>query len=85
MYSRLHQQFKIPRYQNLPASQFENAIKWLGGINNRSGLYDEDWYDLAWLYKVVDRMRYQIELIEHALHAIDSSFRGGFLHYGSLI
>ncbi|OCG24747.1 hypothetical protein A9G11_03580 [Gilliamella sp. wkB108] len=78
IYSKLHQQFKIPRYQDLPANQFENAIKWLGGVHSRSGLSDEDWYDLAWLYKAAERMRYQIELIEPALHAIDSSFRAAF-------
>ncbi|MCX8696546.1 Bro-N domain-containing protein [Gilliamella sp. B2828] len=35
IYSRLHQQFKIPRYQDLPANKFEEAIKWLGGITLR--------------------------------------------------
>ena len=78
IYTKLHQQFKIPRYQDLPASQFENAIKWLGGVHSRSGLSDEDWYDLAWLYKAAERMRYQIELIEPALRVIDSGFRGAF-------
>lgn len=78
IYSRLHQQFKIPRYQDLPASKFDEAIKWLGGVHSRSGLSDEDWYDLAWLYKAAERMRYQIELIEPALRVIDSGFRGAF-------
>ena len=78
IYSRLHQQFKIPRYQDLPASKFDEAIKWLGGVNSRRGLSDEDWYDLAWLYKAAERMRYQIELIEPALRVIDSGFRGAF-------
>ena len=78
IYSKLYQQFKIPRYQDLPASKFDEAIKWLGGIHSRSGLSDEDWYDLAWLYKVADRMRSQIELIEPALRAIDSSFVSAF-------
>ena len=78
IYSKLYQQFKIPRYQDLPASKFDDAIKWLGGVHARNGLPDEDWYDLAWLYKVADRMRSQIELIEPALRAIDSSFFGAF-------
>ena len=78
IYSRLHQQFKIPRYQDLPASKFNEAIKWLGGVHSRGGLSDEDWYDLAWLYKAAERMRYQIELIEPALRMIDSGFRGNF-------
>ncbi|MCX8583447.1 MULTISPECIES: phage antirepressor N-terminal domain-containing protein [unclassified Gilliamella] len=78
IYSRLHQQFKIPRYQDLPASKFDEAIKWLGGLHSRKGLSDEDWYDLAWLYKAAERMRYQIELIEPALRVIDSGFRGNF-------
>ena len=78
VYSRFHQQFKVPRYQDLPASKFDEAIKWLGGIHSRNGLSDEDWYDLAWLYKVAERMRSQIELIEPALRAIDSSFVSAF-------
>ncbi|MCX8649950.1 ORF6C domain-containing protein [Gilliamella sp. B2776] len=35
VYSKFHQQFKIPRYQDLPASKFDEAIKWLGGITLR--------------------------------------------------
>ncbi|MFQ0995735.1 Bro-N domain-containing protein [Gilliamella sp. BG2] len=32
VYSKFHQQFKIPRYQDLPASKFNEAIEWLGGV-----------------------------------------------------
>lgn len=78
IYTKLYEQFKIPRYQDLPASKFDEAIKWLGGVHSRSGLSDADWYDLAWLYKAAERMRYQIELIEPALRVIDSGFRGNF-------
>lgn len=78
IYTKLYEQFKIPRYQDLPASKFDEAIKWLGGVHSRSGLSDEDWYDLAWLYKAAERMRYQIELIEPALRVIDSGFKGAF-------
>ena len=78
IYTKFYQQFKVPRYQDLPANKFDDAIKWLGGIHSRNGLSDEDWYDLAWLYKVADRMRSQIELIEPALRAIDSSFVSAF-------
>ena len=78
VYVKFYQHFKIPRYQDLPASKFDEAIKWLGGVHARNGLSDEDWYDLAWLYKVADRMRSQIELIEPALRAIDSSFVSSF-------
>ena len=35
IYSKFHQQFKIPRYQDLPVSKFDEAIKWLGGITLR--------------------------------------------------
>ncbi|WP_181415275.1 BRO family protein [Gilliamella apicola] len=78
VYSKFHQQFRIPRYQDLPASKFDEAIQWLGGVHARSGLSDDDWYDLAWLYKVADRMRSQIELVEPALRALDSSFVSAF-------
>ena len=78
IYTKFYEQFKVPRYQDLPASKFGEAIQWLGGIHSRSGLSDEDWYDLAWLYKAADRMRSQIELVEPALRALDSSFVSAF-------
>lgn len=78
IYSKLHQQFKIPRYQDLPASQFENAINWLGGINNRCGLSDEELFDLARLVFVANYMREKIKLIEPALRIIDSSYSASF-------
>lgn len=78
IYSRLHQQFKIPRYQDLPANKFEEAIKWLGGVHSRSGLSDEDWYDLARLVFVANYMREKIKLIEPALRIIDSSYSASF-------
>ena len=78
IYSKFYEQFKVPRYQDLPASKFDEAIQWLGGVHARSGLSDDDWYDLAWLYKVADRMRSQIELVEPALRALDSSFVSAF-------
>ena len=78
IYTKFYEQFKIPRYQDLPSNKFEEAIKWLGGVHSRSELSDEDLYDLAWLYKAAERMRYQIELIEPALRVIDSGFRGTF-------
>ncbi|OTP82625.1 phage antirepressor N-terminal domain-containing protein [Gilliamella apicola] len=78
IYTKFYEHFKIPRYQDLPASKFDEAIQWLGGVHARNGLSDEDWYDLAWLYKVADRMRSQIELVEPALRALDSSFVSAF-------
>ena len=32
IYTKFYQQFKIPRYQDLLASKFDEAIKWLGGV-----------------------------------------------------
>ncbi|MWN91345.1 phage antirepressor Ant [Gilliamella sp. Pra-s65] len=32
IYTKLYEQFKIPRYQDLLASKFDEAIKWLGGV-----------------------------------------------------
>lgn len=32
IYTKFYEQFKIPRYQDLPASKFDEAIKWLGGF-----------------------------------------------------
>ena len=35
IYTKFYQQFKIPRYQDLPASKFDEAIQWLGGVHSR--------------------------------------------------
>ncbi|OCG04283.1 hypothetical protein A9G15_04070 [Gilliamella apis] len=32
IYTKFYQQFKVPRYQDLPVSEFDEAIKWLGGV-----------------------------------------------------
>ena len=78
IYTKLYEQFKIPRYQDLPASKFDEAIKFLGGVSVSSKLSDKDLYRLAWLYKAADRMRYQIELIVPALNTINSSHHGAY-------
>jgi prophage antirepressor-like protein len=82
VYSKFHQQFKIPRYQDLPASKFDEAIEWLGGVHSKNGLSDEDWYKLARLLFVANYMREKIQLIEPALRIIDSSYRGAFYSMG---
>ena len=35
IYSKFYAQFKVPRYQDLPASKFDEAIQWLGGVHSR--------------------------------------------------
>lgn len=35
IYTKFYQQFKVPRYQDLPASKFDEAIQWLGGVHSR--------------------------------------------------
>lgn len=32
IYTKFYEYFKIPRYQDLPVSEFDEAIKWLGGV-----------------------------------------------------
>jgi prophage antirepressor-like protein len=82
IYTKFYENFKIPRYQDLPASKFDEAIEWLGGVHSRSGLSDEDWYKLARLLFVANYMREKIQLIEPALKIIDSSYRGAFYSMG---
>ena len=82
VYVKLYQHFKVPRYQDLPASKFDDAIKWLGGVHSRNGLSDEDWYKLARLLFVANYMREKIQLIEPALRIIDSSYKGAFYSMG---
>lgn len=78
IYTKLHQQFKIPRYQDLPVNKFEEAIKWLGGIHSRSGLSEEDLYKLSRLYCITDRMHHFICLITPALDSIASKYAENF-------
>jgi prophage antirepressor-like protein len=78
IYTKLHQQFKIPRYQDLPASKFDEAIKWLGGVHSKNGLSDEDLYILARLYFITHRMHHFIDLISPALDSIASRYAGSF-------
>jgi prophage antirepressor-like protein len=78
VYSKFHQQFKIPRYQDLPSSKFDKAIEWLGGVSVRSGLSDEDLYILARLYCITHRMHHFISLISPALDSIASKYAENF-------
>lgn len=78
VYTKLYEQFKIPRYQDLPASKFEEAIKWLGGVHPRSGLSEEDLYKLSRLYCITDRMHHFICLITPALDSIASKYAENF-------
>lgn len=82
IYHKLYECFKIPRYQDLPTSKFDEAIKFLGGVKSATKLSDEDWYDLAWLYKVSYRMINEIIDIEPALRAIKSTKAATFWSLG---
>lgn len=78
IYSKFHQQFKIPRYQDLPASKFDEAIQWLGGVHTRNGLSEKDLYLLARLYCITVRMHHFISLITPALDTIASKYADSF-------
>ena len=78
VYSKFHQQFKIPRYQDLPASKFDEAIQWLGGVHARNGLSEKDLYSLSRLYCITVRMHYFVSLISPALDAIVSKYADSF-------
>lgn len=73
IYTKLHQQFKIPRYQDLPAIQFDSAIEFLGGLLTKpEALTGDELCDFAWLYKAAEHMRGEIEEIEPALRVLKS-------------
>lgn len=73
IYTKLHQQFKIPRYQDLPATQFDSAIEFLGGLLTKpEALTGDELCDFAWLYKAAEHMRREIEEIEPALRVLKS-------------
>lgn len=73
IYSKLHQQFKIPRYQDLPAAQFDNAIEFLGGLLIKpEALTSDELCNFAWLYKAAEYMRSEIEEMEPVLRLLKS-------------
>ena len=74
IYSKFYEQFKVPRYQDLPASKFGEAIQWLGGIHSRNGLSEKDLYLLARLYCITVRMHHFVSLISPALDALVSKY-----------
>ena len=78
VYSKFHQQFKIPRYQDLPASKFDEAIQWLGGVHARNGLSEKDLYLLSRLYCITVRMHHFVSLISPALDALVSKYADSF-------
>lgn len=78
VYVKFYQHFKIPRYQDLPASKFDDAIQWLGGVHARNGLSEKDLYLLARLYCITVRMHHFISLITPALDTIASKYADSF-------
>ncbi|SCC26828.1 phage antirepressor N-terminal domain-containing protein [Gilliamella intestini] len=73
IYTKLYEQFKIPRYQDLPLNQFDNAIEFLGGLLIKpEALTGDELCDFAWLYKAAEHMRREIEEIEPALRVLKS-------------
>ena len=73
IYTKLHQQFKIPRYQDLPVAQFDNAIEFLGGLLTKpEALTSNELCNFAWLCRAADHMRTKFEEIEPALRTLKS-------------
>ena len=78
IYSKFYEQFKVPRYQDLPASKFDEAIQWLGGLKVHHGLSEKDLYLLSRLYCITVRMHHFISLITPALDTIASTYADSF-------
>lgn len=78
IYSKFYEQFKVPRYQDLPASKFDEAIQWLGGLKVHHGLSEKDLYLLARLYCITVRMHHFVSLISPALDALVSKYADSF-------
>lgn len=79
IYSKFYEYFKVPKYQDLPTSKFDEAIKWLGGVKIKSAQFtDDELCQLAWCYKAGETMRIQAELVTDALYQIRSDFAPTF-------
>ena len=73
IYTKLYEQFKIPRYQDLPLNQFDNAIEFLGGLLIKpEALTSDELCNFAWLYKAAEYMRSEIEEMEPVLRLLKS-------------
>lgn len=83
IYTKLYEQFKIPRYQDLPASKFDEAIEWLGGVHVKlSQFTNDELCTLAWCYKAAERMRQHIRLVTEAMYQIKSEYAPAFYSMG---
>lgn len=83
VYHKLYEAFKIPRYQDLPVSKFNDAIKFLGGVRIKSTQFtDDELCTLAWCYKAAERMRQHIKLVTEAMYQIKSEYAPEFYSMG---
>lgn len=89
VYARLAHKFKIARYQQLPASRFDEAIEYLGKTINTIEFTHQEACVLCWLCKASARMRQNHEALTEGLFNLKSDYAPSFqdmaAHYLRLI
>ncbi|MHA3052579.1 phage antirepressor N-terminal domain-containing protein [Acinetobacter sp. ANC 4640] len=85
VYSEFYREFNIPRYQELPISKFEDALKWLneGFYSPKAKNLDDDVYNL--IYKFVEAVFIENDEMKRICQAIKLINEPSFNQYAHYI
>ncbi|MHA3083750.1 phage antirepressor N-terminal domain-containing protein [Acinetobacter sp. ANC 5383] len=85
VYSEFYREFNIPRYQELPISKFDDALKWLneGFYSPKTKNLDDDVYNL--IYKLVEAILIENDEMKHVCQAIKLINEPSFNQYAHYI
>lgn len=79
VYAKLGNKFKIAKYQQLPASQFDEAIEYLNNRHDQlTYLTNDELCILCWLCKASELMRRQLEQTAEGLFKLKSDYAAAF-------
>lgn len=84
VYRSIKDRFQVGTYKDIPEEKYHALCEFLGCeplegeyiafSNNKSNLSDDEWYDLAWLFKAAYHMRDKLEDLSPSLNAIRSDY-----------
>lgn len=85
VYSEFYREFNIPRYQELPISKFEDALKWLneGFYSPKAKNLDDDVYNL--IYKLVEAVLIENDEMKRVCQAIKLINEPSFNQYAHYV
>lgn len=84
VYRSIKDRFQVGTYKDIPEEKYYALCEFLGCeplegeyiafSNNKSNISDDEWYDLAWLFKAAYHMRDKLEDLSPSLNAIRSDY-----------